>query len=173
MLSKVSEDVLKKGNRNDAPSDVVLRKISSETNQKDDLDKDFHTFLFKLKQKYDADEKYQGMHVQGLIQAHIIHLFVVVMFTEQQVKYAVLVSRTLFVFAYFDSTGTIIADPPGNQNRPYYYAFILAAIRGLMPALPLLEFITARHSVEFILFCLNLFVDATNRFLEGNNKTRH
>ena len=53
MLSKVSEDILKKENRNDAPSDVVLRKIPSETNQKDDLDKDFHTFLFKQKQKYD------------------------------------------------------------------------------------------------------------------------
>ena len=59
-----------------------------------------------------VDKKYQGTHVQGLIQAHIVHSFVAVIFTEQQVKYAVLVTRTRFVFAYFDSAGTIIADPP-------------------------------------------------------------
>ena len=171
MLSEVSEDILKMGNRNYAPSDVILRKISSETKQKDDLDKDFHTFLYKLKRKYDTDENYKGTYVQGLIQTHIIHPFAVVMFTERQVRYAVSLSRRQFVFAYLDSTGTIIADPPGNEKRPYYYALILPGISGLSPAFPLLEFITVCHTADFILFCLSLFVDATKHFItEGDTK---
>lgn len=52
MLSDVSENILKEVNRNDAPSDVDLQKISSEGVPNDDLDSDFHIFLFKLKEKF-------------------------------------------------------------------------------------------------------------------------
>lgn len=88
------------------------------------------------------------------------------MFTERQVKYVVDVSRSKKVFAHLAATGTIIQDAPGGEKRPYYYALILAANSDILPAFPLLEFISTCHNVNFLLFCLNLFVDATKNFLE-------
>lgn len=117
MLSNVSENILKQGNlRNDAPSDEQ-RKISSETAPNDDQDKDFYTFIFQSKDKYRNDNTYKQINVQRLIQAYLIHPFLVLLFTELQVKYVVEISRNeIIIFAYFYATGTIIQDPSDCQK---------------------------------------------------------
>lgn len=171
MLSKVSEDISSSGNRNDAPSDVVVQKISSDRKELDDLDVDFHKFLLKLTEQYVAEEKYNGQFIKGLIQTHIIYPFLIVLFTERQVRYAVAVIRERKIFAHLDSTGTIIKYPPGGEKIPYYYSVILAAIPVILPAFPLMEFISSCHNADFLSFILELFVSATKYFLkEGDTK---
>ena len=86
LLSMNDRTVLESGNRNHAPSSMILQKISSESKKKDDLDSNFHTFLCKLRNKYLTDEHLQGIHISGYVQGYSVHpTFNVTLFTEKQI----------------------------------------------------------------------------------------
>lgn len=93
MTSKVSEDILAAGNRNNAPSDVILRKISSESIQRKDLDEEFFSFSYKLRNQYKSDAKYQGNVRNGFIQELSIKPFYVTMYTETVLLYVLELSK--------------------------------------------------------------------------------
>lgn len=83
MLGKVPERILAQGNRNNAPSDIILQKISSENIIKHDADKDFDILMEKLRAQNREDPKYDGKYIKGYIQELSVKPFYVLMYTEK------------------------------------------------------------------------------------------
>lgn len=158
MITKVSEEVLRSGNRNDAPSLEILHKISSENTTKLDLHKEFHEFMIRLISQF--EKSWPGHHCIGYIQCYSVKPFYITLFTEKQIKY--LLSLKGPIFCYLDATGSIVAKPPNVSKQIYYYAMVLPGCENYT-AIPVAEFISSEHKTVFINFFLSLFRDNMNQ----------
>ena len=164
LLAQNDRTVLESGNRNHAPSNMILQKISSDSKNKFDLDSDFHMFLCKLRQKYLNDNQLQGTHVSGFIQGYSIYpAFSVTLFTEKQILEIIKLSKENFVMLHFVATGSIFSQPPDSDTRVFYYSLVLPA-DDWRPTVAALEFISCGHSVRAIHSCLDILVEALKKY---------
>lgn len=79
LVGKAEEEVLAEGNRNAAPSRMLLQKMSSENNTINDLEKDLVVFLQKL--RVELKEKWPDRYYPGYIQQFSIYPFYLTLFT--------------------------------------------------------------------------------------------
>lgn len=176
MAGKVPEYVLAQGNRNNAPSDIILKKISSENMKRKDIDADLNIFMEKLGAQYKKDPKYQGQHITSFIQELSVSQFYVLMYTERVLKYVIEMSKKGYFAVYLDGTGTIIS-APNNQNRPYYYAVLLQSSTletgHIKPALPIMELISTVHNVPFLTMALTTLADALKTLNKSKELVLH
>ena len=163
LLAKNATDVLDNGNRNHAPFEMLLQKISSDGKKKWDLDPNFHLFFCKLKQKYDDDDELIGKHISGYIQGYSTYpAFTVTLFTEKQLLEMIKTSKDEFLFLYFDATGSIFQQPPDSDKRVFYYFMVLPK-NDWHPPVAVLEFKSCGHSVRSIHSCLDIQVEALKK----------
>lgn len=158
-FDKEADEVLIAGNLNNVPNEMLLGKIASEHRKKDDLDKDFNQFLFKLTVLYKA--ALNGRITKGFIQGHTIQPdFSVTLFMEDQITVMIEVKKDDFLIVHFDATGKVLAQPPDVEKRIFYYCMIIpGSVSDKKPSIPALEFITSGHSVRNICANLDIFVE--------------
>lgn len=163
MISNVPEDILQSGNRNNAPSMMILNKIASEGRTSFDLDESFHLFLTKLRKEFLSDDKWDGKIVKGFIQGYTVYpSFSVTLFSERQIRLIIDLMKCGYLCLHLDATGSIFAQPPDSEKRPFYYCLVISGENNTVPIAPL-EFITCGHDVYNIEKCLALFVFAMKR----------
>lgn len=148
MLSKVDANTLDYGNQNNALSKIVLQKISSENNFKNDLDPNFYHLMEKIINQSHAS--WLGTKCNGYIKVLSFKPFYVILFTERQLQLLVkLLGEVKLIFLYFDATGTLIACQPGLDGPIYICVARLPGEKDAM-LLPIAEFISGVHDITFI-----------------------
>jgi len=105
-LNKACIESLEAGNCTEVASLSVLQKIRSENVTKDDLSKDFDTFIKELIEKYNKEwpEKFNGY-----VNRYSVKPFYIVLIAE--VLRHVISFKPGLVMAHFDVTGSLV-DPP-------------------------------------------------------------
>lgn len=160
LLGSVPENVLKSGNRNDALSLMILQKISSENNTRDDLDKDVVMFLLKLKEKF--IKAWPDRITEGYIQSISVDPFYVILFTGQQIDYLLSFPANGEIFLHLDATGRVVAKALNSTGPVMYYALTIPGSNEF-GSLPVAEFISSVHSVLHITYFLSTFTTAIRK----------
>lgn len=160
MIQKVVPDVLKAGNRDDAPSLNIFQKISSDMKGADDLDPHPLVHTDKLAALFRSKEEWSGLYISGYIQNDLA----VKWFSENQILFLVnLLNTKVNVFANFDATGSIVAPLQYSDKPIFYYALILPGNETNSP-LPLADFLSNVHTVPQITYFLSSFWYAVRRY---------
>jgi len=154
-LNKACIESLEAGNCTEVPSLSVLQKIRSENATKDDLSKDFDTFMKKLIEKY--DKEWPGKVFNGYINRYSVKPFYIVLIAEDVLRYVISLKPGL-VTANLDATGSLIDPPPWTTAQILYYALILPGSEEYGP-MPFAEFISSVHSTLDIRQFLDIVCD--------------
>jgi len=156
-LNKVCIESLKAGNCTEVPSLLVLQKIRSENVIKDDLSKDFDTFIKKLIKKY--DKEWPGKVFNGYVNRHSVKPFYIVLIAEEVLRHVISFKPGL-VMAHLDATGSLIDLPPWTNAQILYYALILPGSKEY-GSMPFAEFISSVHDILDIRQFLDVVYDYT------------
>ncbi|KAJ8671772.1 hypothetical protein QAD02_003031 [Eretmocerus hayati] len=165
MLAQTNPEVLESGNRNSAPSRMLLYKIASEHKKRFDLDENFHLFLCKLRNKFFEEPRLQGKFISGFIQGYSTYpAFSVTLFSENQILALIEEGKeSEALFLDFDATGRAFAQPPDSDTRVFYYSLVIPG-RDWRPPVAAMEFISCSHSVRGIHSCLEIFVECLKKY---------
>lgn len=87
MLKSTEIDSLDYGNHNNAMSKIILQKISSENNGKNDLLTYFQEYMAKLIDN--SEDSWKGDKINGYIQRYSLKPFYEILFTERVIKYLI------------------------------------------------------------------------------------
>lgn len=161
MALKAPKKALDAGNHNDAPNLQIIQTISSENHSALNLDKDFYIHLIKLKEKYKSE--WPDKISPGYIQNLGLDPFYIILYTGAQIDYLLSLRGTGYIFLYLDSTGRIVASPPGTSRRVQYYGLVLSG-NGETVVLPIAEFISNCNTV----YDINVFLSAVVTALKAH-----
>jgi hypothetical protein len=142
-LSTMTEEECSAGNTTSCQSGGVFRQAAYEQRRRDRLHSDITTEL--QIQRETLATALPGSKINGFIHSIGIFPFQVSFYLEGQLKayIAKCISRDECVL-HFDATGSIIQNIKG-QKMPYYYCLLMAGHN-----LPVLEFISASHTIDSI-----------------------
>jgi len=154
-LNKACIESLEAGNCTEVPSLSVLQKIRSENVTKDDLSKDFDTFIKKLIEKY--DKEWPGKIFNGYINWYSVKPFYITLIAEEVLRYVISLKPGL-VMAHLDTTGSLIDPPPWTSAQILSYALILPGSKEYGP-MPFAEFISSIHGILDIRQFLDIIYD--------------
>lgn len=112
-LDLVPEKILKAGNLNDAPSQQLLQKMSSENNI-GELDKDLVQAIQQLAKEYKT--KFPGKICRGYIQEFSVVPFKIILFAESVLRYLLTMKRGT-VICHLDATGTVVGRPNNTDHK--------------------------------------------------------
>lgn len=161
-LRQVDRYILESGNRDDAPSKILIRKMISEKSViENKLDPHPLVNLQKLTQKLNEKEEFKGPSMTGYIR-DIHQTF---MFSHPQINHLINMTKKFRnkLWGYFDATGTVVKKFEGSKKPIFYYALVLPGDTDVTP-LPVAEYLTNTHNIPSITHFLEQFVYALKEY---------
>lgn len=143
------------GNLNEAWTNTLLQKLSSESKSMNDLDPDIDKFMYGLIEQYKV--KWPGKFYPGFIQRWSKTPYWILLFVEEQLK--ILHNTKGDVFCHLDSTSRVQDTIDGIDKRCDYYALTLPG-NGEVGGFPVAEFITSDQSAPTLTYILSIIVQA-------------
>ena len=144
-LGEITEEAVKSGNYTDCSSKSVLKQAVAEQQKKDWIsDNDVEDLLRTKEIMKDLDT--ENKNNPGYIQEVSVDPFLLVTFTEDQIKILQSLFKLGKVNLYLDATGSVVRKVSQDRNKVFYYAVVVQLKDVQEPPLPIAEMITDDHS---------------------------
>ena len=140
-ILKSDIEQMKQGNFTTCPNNDVLRKVVSEVLKKENMHNNIMAEIQILKESY---EKENDPYIREIG----LDPFTVILISDKQIQFLKHLSNENNLNLYFDATGSVISNIPG-QKKPYLYSLVCKPNPGL-PAVSVADMLSTQHTIPKI-----------------------